>query len=577
LLIRLLRAWLRPYRGQLVLVVVLQALQTVAALYLPTLNAYIIDRGLSKGDAGYIIRVGLLMLLFVLVQITVGLVAAWFAAHATMGMVRNVRAAVFRRVQEFSAREMTRFGTPSLITRSTNDVQQVEMFFLMACTVTVAVPVSCVGGIVMALRLDASLSSLLLVVVVLLGVPIGMIIARMRPLFGVLQTNVDRITRVLREQIMGVRVVRAFVRDADERARFGGANSDVRFVSVRAGRLMALMSSLIMLVVQVSSVGVVWFGGHAVDNGGMQVGALTAYLTYLLQILGAVTQGSNMFMELPRAEASARRVVEVLETELSVRPPARPKRPAAVRGHVRLTDVELRYPGAAAPVLLDVSLEAAPGETVAVIGSTGCGKSTLLSLVPRLIDPTGGTVRVDGVDVRELDPEVLAGAVGIAQQRPYLFRGTVASNLRYGNPDASDDDLWHALEITQSRGFVERMPDGLDEPIAQGGTNVSGGQRQRLAITRMLVHRPAIYLFDDSFSALDHATDAALRAALAEWTADVTVIVVAQRISTIKDADRIVVLDGGRVDDIGTHDELLRRNRTYQYIARSQSTDHVTA
>jgi ATP-binding cassette subfamily B protein len=574
-LIRLLRVWLRPYRGQVGLVVLLQGLQTLAALYLPTLNANIIDFGLSRGNADYIIRVGLLMLLFTLCQIALGLGAAWFTARATMAMVRDVRGAVFRRVLTFSAREMARFGTPSLITRSTNDVLQIEMFVLMACTMAVAVPVYCVGGIVMALRLDVPLSSLLLVVVVVLGVPVGLIVVRMRPAFELMQTNLDRITRVLREQIMGVRVVRAFVRDTDERARFGRANSDLLNVSLRSGRLMALMSSVVMLVLQLASVAVIWFGGHLIDSGSMQIGALTAYLTYLAQILMAVTMATNMFVVLPRAEISARRVVEVLDTEPGVRAPLHPVRPAAVRGHVELTGVEFRYPGAASPVLRDVSLHASPGETVAVIGSTGCGKSTLLSLIPRLVDPTAGTVRIDGVDVRDIDPTVLAHSVGMAQQRPYLFGGTVAGNLRYGNPHATDEELWQALDIAQSRDFVARMPDGLDEPITQGGTNVSGGQRQRLAIARMLVHRPAVYLFDDSFSALDHSTDAALRTALAAWTADVTVIVVAQRVSTIRDADRIVVLDEGRVVGTGTHHELVDGNEVYQRIVRSQATGQV--
>ncbi|WP_406633592.1 ABC transporter ATP-binding protein [Amycolatopsis sp. WGS_07] len=577
MLVKLLRSYLRPYRAALWLVVALQLVQTIAALYLPTLNADIIDGGLVKGDTGYIMKIGGVMLLVTLVQIAGSIGAVYYGSRVSSAVSRDIRAGVFHRVQDFSAREIGKFGTPSLITRTTNDVQQIQLLAALTFTLMVSAPIMCVGGILLALQQDVPLSSLLVVIVPVLGVAVGLIIMRMRSAFRLMQERLDKINQVLREQIMGIRVIRAFVRDKHERERFGRANDELFTVSLRVGRLMSLMFPTVMLVVNVSSVAVLWFGGQRVDSGAMQIGALTAFLAYLLQILMAVMMATFMFMMVPRAEVSAERITEVLDTESSVRPPSEPLPAGAERGRLDLSGVEFRYPGAEKPVLQDVSLVARPGETTAIIGSTGSGKTTLLNLIPRLMDATEGSVRVDGVDVRRLDPAALSAIVGMVPQKPYLFAGTVASNLRYGNPDATDEQLWHALEVAQGKDFVERMEQGLDSPIAQGGTNVSGGQRQRLAIARMLVHRPEIYLFDDSFSALDYATDAALRRALADETRDATVVIVAQRVSTIRGADRIIVLDDGRVVGTGTHHELMDTNETYREIVLSQLTEQEAA
>ncbi|MEV5243059.1 ABC transporter ATP-binding protein [Streptomyces cinnamoneus] len=577
MLVRLLRAHLRPYSRAIAVVVLLQLVQTLATLYLPTLNADIIDKGVVKGDAGYILTTGGLMLAVTLLQVLCAVGAVYYGARTAMAVGRDLRGAVFDRVQSFSSREMGHFGAPSLITRTTNDVQQVQMLTLMTFTLMVSAPIMCVGGIVMALNQDVPLSALLLAIVPALGLIVTLIVWRMRPLFRGVQERIDTVNRVLREQITGIRVIRAFVRDTHERKRFRAANDDLMDVSLRAGRLMSLMFPSVMLVVNVSSVAVVWFGGHRIDGGGMQIGALTAFLSYLMQILMAIMMATFMFMMVPRAEVCAERIQEVLSTDSSVVPPAAPVTELGRRGHLELRSVQFGYPGAEEPVLRDVSLVARPGETTAVIGSTGSGKSTLLGLVPRLFDATAGTVLVDGVDVRDLDPVTMAEAVGFVPQKPYLFSGTVASNLRYGRPDASDDELWQALETAQAREFVQAMEGGLDAPIAQGGSNVSGGQRQRLAIARALVRKPEIYLFDDSFSALDYATDARLRAALARETGDATVLIVAQRVSTIRDADRIVVLDEGRVVGTGTHTELMGTNETYREIVLSQLTEEEAA
>ncbi|AEM80414.1 ABC transporter ATP-binding protein [Streptomyces violaceusniger] len=580
MLVRLIRAYLRPYTRTITLIVLLQLVQTLATLYLPALNADIIDGGVVKGDTGYIVRVGGLMIAVTFVQIVCAAGAVYFSARTSMALGRDVRAAVFDRVQSFSAREMGHFGAPSLITRTTNDVQQVQMLCLMAFTLMVSAPIMCVGGVVMALNEDVPLSGLLLLIVPALGVVVTLIVRRMRPLFRHVQDRIDTVNRVLREQITGIRVIRAFVRDTHERDRFTTANAGLMDVSLRAGRLMSLMFPAVMLVVNVSSVAVVWFGGHRIDSGGMQIGALTAFLSYLAQILSSVMMATFMFMMVPRAEVCAERVQEVLDTETSVVPPLVPVTAApadAGRGLLELRGVEFRFPGADEPVLRDISLIARPGRTTAVIGSTGSGKSTLLGLVPRLFDATDGSVHLDGVDVRDLDPEVMTRNVGLVPQKPYLFAGTVASNLRYGNPDATDEELWRALETAQAREFVESMEAGLDAPIAQGGTNVSGGQRQRLAIARALVRRPSVYLFDDSFSALDYATDARLRAALVDETENATVVIVAQRVSTIRGADLIVVLDAGRIVGAGTHGELMAGNETYREIVLSQLTEQEAA
>ncbi|MGY4975359.1 ABC transporter ATP-binding protein [Streptomyces nigrescens] len=577
MLVRLARAHLRPHRRSISLIVLLQLIQTLATLYLPTLNADIIDNGVVKGDTGYILRVGGYMVAVTLLQIVCAIGAVYFGARTAMALGRDIRAAVFDRVQSFSAREVGAFGAPSLITRTTNDVQQVQMLVLMTFTMMVSAPIMCVGGVIMALNQDVPLSGLLLVIVPVLGILVSLIVRRMRPLFRGMQERIDTVNRVLREQITGIRVIRAFVRDRHERERFAGANTDLYDASLRAGRLMSMMFPLVMLIVNVSSVAVVWFGGLRIDSGSMEIGALTAFLSYLMYILMSIMMATFMVMMLPRAEVCAERIQEVLATDSSVTPPEHPVTELRRHGELELRGVEFRFPGAEQPVLRDISLTARPGETTAVIGSTGSGKSTLLGLVPRLFDATGGTVLVDGEDVRTLDQETLAKAIGLVPQKPYLFSGTVATNLRYGNPDATDDELWHALETAQARDFVERMEGGLEAPIAQGGGNVSGGQRQRLAIARALVRRPEIYLFDDSFSALDYATDAALRAALARETDRATVVIVAQRVSTIRGADRIVVLDEGRVVGTGTHAELMAGNETYREIVLSQLTEQEAA
>ncbi|WP_406267559.1 ABC transporter ATP-binding protein/permease [Streptomyces sp. NBC_00191] len=577
MLIRLLRTHLGPYRQPITLLVVLQLLQTSATLYLPTLNADIIDNGVVKGNTGYILRLGALMIAVSVVQVLCNIGAVYIGAQTAAALGRDVRAAVFDRVQSFSAREVGHFGAPSLITRTTNDVQQVQMLVLMAFTLMVSAPIMCVGGIIMALGQDVPLSAVLLAVVPVLGIAVSLIVKKMRPLFRTMQERLDTVNRVLREQITGNRVIRAFVRDEYEAGRFRGANNELTDVSLSTGRLMALMFPTVMTVVNVSSVAVVWFGAHRVDSGAIQIGALTAFLAYLMQIVMAVMMATFMFMMVPRAEVCAERIEEVLDTRSSVIPPIKAVRELRRHGHLEVRDVEFRYPGAEESVLRDVTLLARPGETTAIIGSTGSGKSTLLGLVPRLFDATDGEVLVDGVDVRDLDPALMAKTVGLVPQRPYLFSGTVATNLRYGKPDASDEELWQALEVAQAADFVRELEGGLNAPIAQGGTNVSGGQRQRLAIARTLVQRPEIYLFDDSFSALDYATDAALRGALARETSEATVVIVAQRVSTIRDADRIVVLDEGQVVGTGSHHELMESNETYREIVLSQLTEAEAA
>lgn len=567
---RLLRTYLRPYRRELTAVVLLQLVGTMAMLYLPSLNADIIDRGVALGDTQYIVSTGAWMLAVSLAQIVSSIVAVYFGARAAMSFGRDLRSAIFHRVGAFSGREVAQFGASSLVTRVTNDVQQVQMAVVLTCTMLVAAPIMGVGGIIMALQEDVGLSWLVLVSVPLMAVLVGLIIRRMVPQFRRMQRRIDEVNRVLREQITGVRVVRAFVREPYETRRFGTANEELTDTALRAGRLMALVFPTIMLVFNASSVAVLWFGASRIDAGQLGVGALTAFMQYLLQILMSVMMATFMTMMVARAAVSAERIVEVLDTESSVRPPANPVTHVAGDGAVEFRNVSFQYPGAEAPVLRGLSFRAEAGQTTAIVGSTGAGKTTLLSLIPRLFDVTGGAVRLDGVDVRELDLDLLWSRTGLVPQKPYLFSGTVASNLRYGNPDATDEELWRCLEIAQARDFVEAMPGGLDAPIAQGGTNVSGGQRQRIAIARALAHRPAIYLFDDSFSALDLGTDARLRAALRPVAARSVVLVVAQRVSTIVDADQILVMDNGQVVGVGRHDELLASCPTYAEIVESQ-------
>lgn len=570
MLVRILRTYLRPYRRWLAAVVVLQLCSTLAALYLPTLNADIIDNGVARGDTGYILRIGGWMLAVSFGQIAASVVAVYFGSRSAMSFGRDLRAAIFHRVGAFSARETAHFGAPSLITRNTNDVQQVQMLVVMGATLMVGAPIMCVGGIIMALNQSLEMSWLLAISVPVLAVAITLIVIRMVPQFRLMQKRIDSVNRVMREQIAGIRVVRAFVREPHERARFAVANDQLTETGIRAGRLMILFFPTVMLVLNLSSVAVLWVGAGLINDGTTQIGSLTAFLTYLAQILISVMMATFMVMMVPRASVCAERITEVLDTETSVARPAAPVRDVAARAELEFRDVSFQYPGAAAPVLSGIDLTVRPGTTTAIVGSTGAGKSTLIALVPRLFDATAGAVLVDGVDVRDLDPELLWRRVGLVPQRAYLFTGTVASNLRYGNPDASDDELWAALSVAQARDFVAAMPGGLDAAVSQGGTNLSGGQRQRLAIARALVRRPEIYLFDESFSALDVGTDARLRAALRPVTRDAAVLVVASRISTIREADQIAVLDKGRLVGVGSHDALLASCPTYAEIVESQ-------
>ncbi|WP_067663964.1 ABC transporter ATP-binding protein [Nocardia miyunensis] len=577
MLIRLLRTFAAPYRAQLAGVVALQLISVIAMLYLPTLNADIIDNGVTKGDIGYIWRTGLWMLLVSGVQILASATSVYLGAQAAMGAGRDIRAALLHRVGTFSAREVGLFGAPSLITRNTNDVQQVQLLVVMSVTILVMAPIMCVGGIVMALKQALGLSWVLLVAVPVLALTMAVIISRMVPGFRSVQTRIDGVNRVLREQITGIRVVRAFVRERHETARFDLANTDLTKASLYVGRLSALMFPAVMLISNVTTVAVLWFGGHAIDDGTMQVGSLTAMLAYIMQILMAVMMASFLAMMAPRAAVSAERISTVLATESSVVPPRQPQAFSRDPGSVEFAAAEFTFPGAEKPVVRDVRFRVEPGQTTAIVGSTGAGKTTLINLVPRLIDVTGGEVLVGGVDVRRLDLDVLRAQIGLVPQKAYLFTGTVADNLRYGKPEATDEELWHALEIAQAADFVRAMPQDLRTPMAQGGTTVSGGQRQRLAIARALVRRPRIYLFDDCFSALDVATDARVREALRPETADAAVITVAQRISTIRDADRIIVLEDGAVVGQGTHDELLRECGEYREIVESQYSPEEAA
>jgi ATP-binding cassette subfamily B multidrug efflux pump len=573
----LLTTFLGKYRRLLLVVLALQTVQAAASLYLPNLNSDVIDRGVVAGNTGYIWRIGGVMLLLTIVQLVFSIGAVYFGSRAAMGFGRDVRSALFHRVTDFSAQEVSTFGAPSLINRITNDVQQVQILVVMTCTLALAAPITAVGGVVMAMRQDLGLSWLLVVSVPVLLVGISLIISRMVPLFRLMQQRIDGINRVLREQIIGIRVVRAFVREPQETRRFDQVNSDLTATSLAAGRLMAFMFPMVLLVINGSSVALIWFGGNRIASGQTSIGSLIAFLTYFVLILTSVMMGSFVAIMTPRAAVSAERIQEVLDTLTSVTPPVDPVRDMPAIGSVELRDVTFGYQGAEAPVLCDVSFRTDPGQTTAIIGSTGSGKTTLVNLLARLFDATSGTVLVGGVDVRQLDPTVLWNRIGLVPQKPYLFSGTVRSNLQYGKPDATEDDLWTALEIAQAADFVRAMPSQLDATIEQGGSNVSGGQRQRLAIARALVRRPDIYLFDDSFSALDLATDARLRAALVPATREAAVIVVAQRVSTIRDADQILVLDHGVVVGAGTHEELVETCPTYAEIVDSQMASRGAA
>lgn len=572
MLMKILGRYLRPYWLMFVAVCVFQLAQSLASLYLPTLNADIVDNGIAKGDVGYIIAIGGVMLGITLLQVACSITAVYFGARMAMSLGRDLRGAIFHKVSDFSEREVATFGAPSLITRTTNDVQQVQMVVLMICTLFISAPMLAIGGVIMALQQDVGLSWLMAVSIPILLIVVGGIMMRMVPLFRKMQKRIDKVNLVLREQLTGIRVIRAFVREKVETSRFDKANADLTETALSAGRYFALMFPVVMLVMNVSSVAVIWFGGLRVDAGDIEVGTLMAFLQYLIQILMGVMMATFLGILLPRAAVSADRIGEVLETSSSVVPPSKPVTEVTEHGTVEFLDASFQYPGAEEPVLKNLTFAVKPGKTTAIIGSTGSGKTTLVNLLPRLFDVTGGSVLVDGVDVRELDPDLLWSTMGLVPQRPYLFSGTVASNLKYGKPDATDEELWAALEIAQAKGFVSEFEEGLEAPIAQGGTNVSGGQRQRLAIARALVKQPEIYIFDDSFSALDTATDARLRLALKRKVKGATMLIVAQRVSTIIDADQIIVLENGEIVGIGTHDELLESNETYAEIVSSQLT-----
>ncbi len=575
-MIRLLATYLRPYREPLALVVALLLVQSLANLYLPELNADIINNGVAKGDTDYILRTGGVMLGVTVVLGVVSIIAVYWAAKVSMSFGRDVRGAIFDSVESFSQVEVNHFGTASLITRNTNDVQQVQMVVLMGLTVMVTAPIMMVGGIIMALRQDIPLTAVLLVIVPIMALIIGTLVRRAMPMFQAMQKKIDRINQVMRETLAGVRVIRAFVRTDYEERRFDEANRDLFDTALSVNRLFAIMMPALMLIMNLTTVVVLWFGAFRVDSGEMSIGNLTAFLQYVIQILFAIMMATFMFVIVPRAAVSSERIAEVLATEPSIHDPAAPISPPRA-GTVEFRDVEFRYPGAEDPVLRGISFTAEHGETTAIVGSTGSGKSTLVNLLPRFYDVTGGTVLVDGVDVRELDRADLWSRIGLIPQRAFLFVGTIASNLRYGDESATDADLWQALEIAQGRDFVEAMPDGLGAPITQGGSNVSGGQRQRLAIARALVKRPEIYVFDDSFSALDFRTDSRLRAAIGRELADATVIIVAQRVGTILHADKIVVLEDGGVAGIGTHAELMQTCETYREIVLSQLSEEEVA
>ena len=569
MLIKLLRDHLGPYKKIIVGLIVLQAVQTSAALTLPTLNAHIIDNGVLKQDQGYIWRVGGVMLAFSLIQIVFAIAAVRLGARTAMGFGRDLRNSLFHKVTGFSAREVNTIGAPSLITRITNDVQQIQMLVVMIATMAIAAPITMVVGVIMALRQDLGLSAVLLVSMPASTIVLGVLVAGMVPAFRVMQDRIDEINRVLREQITGIRVVRAFVREAEEKRRFAQANADLTRTSLRGGRLMSAMFPTVNVLVNLSSVGVLWLGASRVQSGAIEVGTIVAYLSYLLQILMSVVMATFMVSMIPRAAVSARRAQEVLDTASSVTPPASPVEPR-VSARVEFRHAGFHYPGAARAVLTDLSFRIDRGTTTAIIGSSGAGKTTLVNLIPRLFDATSGAVLVDDVDVRDLDPVVLSSKLGLVPQKAYLFSGTVASNLRYGRPDATDEEMWAALRVAQAEDFVREMPGELEARIEQGGTNLSGGQRQRLSIARALIRRPEIFVFDDSFSALDLNTDARLRAALPEFTSESAVLIVAQRVSTIAEADQIVVLEDGEMIGKGTYDELLGGCPTFAEIVQSQ-------
>ena len=577
MLVNILKRYLVPYKRSVAFILLLLLIQSVANLYLPNLNADLINNGVAKGDLSYIWKVGGIMLGTSALIMGASIWLSYLSSKVSMAFGRDLRQGIFTTVEGFSARELNQFGAPSLITRNTNDVQQVQMVLFIGLTMMVAAPITGIGAIIMAAKTDLKLSSLLLVAIPVMSLLIWWLLHRVVPLFRVLQVKIDRINLVLREQIAGIRVIRAFVKTEFEEARFADVNQDLMNNQLAVTRTFAVMFPALMLILNLSSVAVIWFGGHLIDSGQMQIGNMTAFLTYMMQILSSVMMAVMMSLMIPRAAASAERIQEVLATESSVVDTTNPQTPARRSGVVEFRNVEFRYPGAEHPILTDISFTAKSGEVTAIVGSTGSGKTTLLNLIPRFIDVTQGAVLLDGVDVREQSLEAIWHEIGLVPQRAFLFGGTIASNLRYGNPNASDEDLWHALEIAQAKGFVEELGEKLEAPVAQGGTNFSGGQRQRLSIARALVKRSHLYLLDDSFSALDYTTDAKLREALEADAKDAAIIIVAQRISTILNAQQIIVLENGKVAGIGSHHELMKSCQVYQEIVLSQLSPEEAA
>ena len=578
LLVQTLREFLRPYKGTVWVVVFLLLVQSIGNLYLPNLNADLINNGVAKGDIGYIWRIGAIMLAISALIIGASIVIAYFSSKVSMSFGRDVRKAVFVSVERFSTRELNKFGAPSLITRNTNDVQQVQMVLFMGLTMMVAAPITGIGAVIMALKTNVRLSGLLLLVAVpAMGLLIYWLLRRIVPLFRVMQVRIDRINLVLREQIAGVRVIRAFVKTRYEEERFAGANNELAQTTLSVTRTFAIMFPALTFILNISSIAVIWFGAKLIDTGSMPIGNLTAFLSYIMQILMSVMMAVMMSLMIPRAEASAERIQEVLLTPSSVIETTDPKSPKARKGLIEFKDVEFRYPGAEHPVLSGISFTAKPGVMTAIVGSTGSGKTTLLNLIPRFIDASAGQILMDGIDVRDQSLENVWSEIGFVPQRAFLFGGTIASNLKYGKADASDEELWEALTVAQADEFVKEKEDGLNSPVSQGGTNFSGGQRQRLSIARAIVKQPQIYILDDSFSALDYSTDAKLRVALEEHAKNSTLIVVAQRVSTILKADQIVVLNNGKIDGIGNHADLMKSCKTYQEIVLSQLSPEEAA
>ena len=574
----LLTKFLKPYWKLIILAIVLLLAQAMSNLYLPSLNADIINNGVAKSDIRYIIKTGGFMMVVTLLLAACTIASSYLSSKISMSFGRDMRRAIFYKVETFSQADLDKFGTPSLITRNTNDVHQMQMLVYMGLNLMVMAPIMCIGGVIMALRQDVVLSFSIVIIAPLMAAVVGILLAKATPLFRSIQVKIDRVNQIMREKLMGVRVIRAFVRNDYEARRFDEANRDLTTTALRVNRMIALAIPLLIIIMDISTIGIIWFGGHRIESGAMPIGNLTAFLSYIMEIMISVTIAMSMFIMVPRAEASAERILEVLNTKPSIQDPPTPVVPRILKGHVEFCDVEFCYPGAEEPVLRDISFIATPGKTTAIIGSTGCGKSTLVNLIPRFYDVTGGSIKIDGTDIRDMLLRDLRARIGLVPQKAFLFSGTIADNLRYGNENATDEELWHALEIAQAKDFVMELPGKLYAPVEQGGVNFSGGQRQRLAIARALVKKPEIYVFDDSFSALDFQTDAQLRLALKDETVNSTVIIVAQRVSTIMDAHQIVTLnDDGTIAGIGTHTELMETCEVYRDIVYSQLSEEEVA